>query len=121
MPVLILLVGCSIVGTQERRLIVLNGGSIDHRAQVAQEYVTDERLRSLRVSVRTRFSSVTEKDLAGLELSWQRLVTAGKDAVVVVVTFTPQSKNVDANAIADYCADQVGTDFRERLWDLTKR
>lgn len=108
-------VGCVDIGTQERRVIVLNEGTLAHRLQVAQEYVTNDRLSLLRASVRKQFPNVKERDVAGLELSWQRMVTVGEDAVVVVVTFTPQGEDADAKLVADYCASEVRAELRPRL------
>ena len=109
--VTLLLSGCDMIPTQEKRLIAINGGSINHRIQIAQQYATDETLGTLRARIRTRFPGVTEADVSGLELSWQRLVTANDDDAVVVVTFTPRSEKVDAIAIADYCADVVAKEL----------
>ncbi len=108
--------GCvSIGGTQERRLIDLNDGPMDRRLQVAQEYVNDQRLTLLRASARKQFPNLTDRDLATLGLTWQRLLAGDGEHVMVVVTFMPESKDVDAKAVADYIGNQVRDELRPRM------
>jgi len=108
--------GCiSIGGTQERRLIDLNDGPLDRRLQVAQEYVNEKQLTLLRASARKQFPHLTDRDIATLGLTWQRLLAGDGEHVMVVVTFMPESKDVDAKAVADYIGDQVRDELRPRM------
>jgi len=102
-------------GTQERRLVDLNDGTIERRLQIAQEYVHDQQLGVLRASARKQFPNLTDGDLATLGLRWQRAVMGDGEHVMVEVTFMPQSKGVDAKAVADFVAGRVRDDIRAKL------
>ncbi|PYQ11941.1 MAG: hypothetical protein DMF80_20115 [Acidobacteria bacterium] len=104
------------VGTQQKRMILLNKGTLEERVRAAQEYATNEHLALVRASVRKRFPEVRESDTAGLELSWQRMVMgSGEEDVFVVVTFTPQRDDIDAKGIADYSGELVRGELRSKL------
>jgi len=110
-------VGCSINigGTQERRLVDLNDGPLEKRLQIAQSYVSGRQLGVLRSNARKQFPALTESDLATLDLGWQRAILQDGDHVMVVVTFMPQAKGIDAKAVADYVAKQVQEDLRAKV------
>jgi hypothetical protein len=102
-------------GTQERRLVDLNDGPLAVRLQVAQEYVTAAQLSRLRSAARAHFPHLTDRDLGSLELAWQTMKLADSQHVMVVVTFMPDSKAVDAKAVADYVAQLVLADVGPKL------
>lgn len=105
------LIGCTPMTAQERRLVVLNEGPLSQRLRIAREYATSERQDTLRAAVRTHFPTLTDRDVALLRLGWERMTLAQEDAVVVVITFDPLRGNRDAAAIADYCAGLVRSDL----------
>jgi hypothetical protein len=111
----VVLAGCIGVGIQERRLIVLNEGALEHRIKVARDFTTNEQLKLLRASVTKRFPEMRETDAMGLRLTWERLITGREEVVAVVVTFTPPRHDIDAKAIADYTASQVRAELRSKL------
>jgi hypothetical protein len=114
---LVALLGCSIQlgGAQERRLVLLNEGTVERRLQIAQEYVTEQQLGRLRTSAKAKFANLNDADLEHSSLSWQRGHLADGDSVMVVVTFTSASDAIDAKAVADYMAEQVRTELRPKL------
>lgn len=106
---------CLRVGTQERRLIVLNAGTQEQRIRSAQEYATKQRLVLLRADVRKSFPDVNDLDLQGLELSWQVLGNGAGGEVVISVLFTAGRPEIDAKSIADYAATKVRGDVLTEL------
>jgi hypothetical protein len=102
-------------GTQERRLVDLNDGTLALRLRVAQEYATSAQLEQLRSIAKARFPNLTERDLATLGLGWQDITLGDGEHVMLVVTFMPESKGVDAKAVADYVAQHVLQDVGPKL------
>jgi hypothetical protein len=108
---------CSIQlgGTQERRIIDLNAGPAAARLNVAQQYATAEQLGVLRSLARKQFPGLTDADIATLGLAWQKGVFADGEHVMLVVTFMPSTKSIDAAAVADFIANKVRDDVKAHL------
>jgi hypothetical protein len=106
--------GCG-VSTQERRVIVLDKGSIERQMLVARAYVTDKQVSLLRLQARSRFPDLREPDVRRLQLSWKLMPRYERASVAVVVTFTTHRAELNAKQIANYVADQVTTELRSKL------
>jgi hypothetical protein len=92
----------------------------ERRLQVAQEYVAEEQLASLRAGAKRAFPALGDVDLAGLGLAWQQTKLADGDHVMVAVTFRPQQKGIDAAAVADYVAREVQKDLLSTVEQVEK-
>ena len=102
-------------GTQERRLITLDGIPKDRGLKLAQEYATPDQLASLRANAKTKYPHLTDADLATLGLRWQRMSLADGEHIMIELTFMPNSAGIDAKAVADYLAERVRRDIRAKL------
>ena len=102
-------------GTQERRLVSLDGIPPERALRLAQEYATTDQLASLRTIAKTKYPHLTDADLATLGLRWQRMSLADGEHVMIELTFMPSSPGADAKAVADYLGDQVRRAIRAKL------
>jgi hypothetical protein len=108
--------GCvRIGGTQERRLVTLDGIPKDQGLRLAQEYATTGHLASLRAAAKTKYPQLTDADVASLDLGWQRMSLGDGEHVMIELTFMPSGADTDAKAVADYLAEQVRRDVRAQL------
>ena len=105
----------SIGGTQERRLVTLDGIPKEQALRIAQEYVTASRLASLRSAAKAKYSQLTDADLASINLQWQRMSLADGEHVAIEVTFMAGSAAMSPKDVADYLAEQVRRDVRAQL------
>jgi hypothetical protein len=102
-------------GTQERRLVTLDGIPKDTATTLAQGYATGPQLDRLRQAAKAKFPGLTDADLQSLTL--RRLLMAMQDGqhVMLEVTFMPKQAGVDARAVADYIGETVRKDVRAML------
>jgi hypothetical protein len=104
---LVLMLGCVSLGTEERRLVLVNAEATADALGRARDYAAAQNVSKLRHEAKARFPSLSDDDLAGIALGWQLLERGPERQVFVVVSFVPKGGNVPAKDVADYLGKRV--------------